>query len=272
MSTRNFPRLLLAIASGAAVALCAPAVEAQEPSATIPAPNTFPAAASSQSGAVALSFGVPDVLKLSRAHVSDDTIVAFIGNSGRTYNLTASEVVYLHEQGVSERVITTMLNQRRNVEEAPAPQAPAAPSVPTQSSATYAQTAPASTPSSSVYVFPSSSAGYSSYNYYPTYGYYPYYSYPYYSGYSYWPSISLAFGYGNYYGSGYYGGYHGNYWNGWHGGGNSHWGGGWHGGGSGSGGWHGGGGGWQGGGGSHGGGGMGGGFHGGGGMSGGGHR
>jgi hypothetical protein len=253
MSTRNFPRLLLAIASGAAVALCAPAVEAQEPSTTT-APNTVQAA-SSQSSAVALSFGVPDVLKLSRAHVSDDTIVAFIGNSGRTYNLGASEIVYLHEQGVSERVITTMLNQRRKPEEAPAP-APQAPP-PAQSSATYVQSEPASTPSSSVYVFPSSSA----YNYYPTYGYYPYpyYSYyPYYGGYSYWPSISLAFAYGNYnyhnhgYYGGYYhgGGYHGGNWNG---------GGGWHGGGSGSGGWHGGGGGWTGGGGSHGGGGMGGG-------------
>jgi hypothetical protein len=270
MKTRIFPKPLLAIASLTALALSAMSVEAQDASTSTTTPNTVQTLASSQRSPVALSFGVPEILKLSRAQVSDDTIVAFIGNSGRTYNLTASEIVYLHDQGVSERVITTMLIQRRKVEEAPAPAAPPAPSAPATSayapsSTTYVQTPPAYVPSSTVYVVPSSSPTYTYYDSYPYYG--GYYGYNY-------PAVSLAFGFGSYYGSGYYGrGYHGGgYWGGWHGGGSSRWGG-WQGGG-----WQGGGsrggGGWQGGGGSHGGGGWmgGGGSHGGGGSRGGGHH
>jgi hypothetical protein len=219
MKTRIFPRPLLAIASLTALALSAMSIEAQDASISTTAPSTVHTSASSQPSPVALSFGVPEILKLARAQVSDDTIVAFIGNSGRTYNLTASEVVYLHDQGVSERVITTMLIQRRKVEETPAPPAPQAPApaampAPAQYSAAYVQTPPAYAPSSTVYVVPSSS---------PTYVYsggYPYYGG--YYGYSY-PAVSLAFGFGfgNYYGSSWHGG--GNW--GWHGGGSSHWGG-----------------------------------------------
>ena len=56
-------------------------VAAQESS---PATNTA-AAPSIAPEPVRLSYGVADVLKLSRAKVSEDVLVAFIQNSGRRY-------------------------------------------------------------------------------------------------------------------------------------------------------------------------------------------
>src|SRR5207237_5055894 len=66
---------------------------------------------------VHLSRSAEEVLKLARAKVSDGAIVAFIMNSGSTYNLSVSEILYLREQGVSDFVITTMLDQNRKLNE-----------------------------------------------------------------------------------------------------------------------------------------------------------
>lgn len=177
-----------------------------------------------------LPYGVDDVLKLSRAQVSEDVTMSFIHNSGTIYNLSPGDIVYLRNQGVSDRVINTMLDQRKNVpaetaaQTAP-PSAPAAPpasvypdantAAAAQASAqyapTYAQPAPAYVqpeptyaPASSVYVIPYSSPGYGYSSYYPYYGgYYGYYG----------PSVVVGFGYR---GGGYYGGYHGGYYGGGH--------------------------------------------------------
>lgn len=198
-------------------------------------------------------YAVSQVIQLEQAKIGDDTVIAYIRNSGNSYNLTANDILYLRGQGVSDVVLTAMLTQpKANVANiavpssysqpaAPAPQysAPApdasaytAPTAPVQPQVTYVQSAP------STYYYPSS--------------YYPYsYSYPYYGYYGYYPS----YGWGWWGGGWHWGwGYHGGWNTGWHGG----WGGGgWHG--SVGGGFHGG----VGGGGFHGGGG--GGFHGGGG-------
>jgi len=175
-----------------------------------------------------LSFGVSDVLKLSQAKVGDDTIVNYIQNSGRAYSgLDANEIVYLHQQGVSDRVVTAMINQRG--QSAPAPQP-----VAQDSSAQYSQ--PAQQPNATVavaptvtYVQPASTVYYlqDSSPRLVDYGYYPYYPYPYY-GYYGWggPSVSLGFNFGGgFHGGGFRGGFHDG--GGFHGGG----GGGWHGGG-----------------------------------------
>src|SRR5438105_156223 len=69
-----------------------------------------PATATLQS-APPLSSGAQEALKLSQSKVGDDAIVSFVHNSGRNYGLTAAEIIYLHEQGVSDRVITAMINQ-----------------------------------------------------------------------------------------------------------------------------------------------------------------
>lgn len=211
-----------------------PAPASAEAAARAPAP-------ASESPAVALSSGVPDILMLARAHLSDEAIIAFILNSGRAYHLSASEILYLREQGVSNPVLTTMLNQRPNVE-ATAGQAvpqPAAQPAATQPPADWAnsnpqpapaatQYAPAYEAAAPVYAQPSTVYAYPA----PSYGYYD--SAPYYWGY---PGLSFGIGfgggyYGGYYGRGYYGGgyrgggYYG--WGGYHGGGGYQGGGGGH--------------------------------------------
>jgi len=176
-----------------------------------------------------LPYGVDDVLKLSRAQISDDIVLNYIHNSGTIYNLGPQEIVYLRNQGVSDRVINAMLDQRKQVTEpaaqtAPVPSAPtvsvapaqAAPEVPVAPD--YAQVAPQATPASSVYVIPSPAANpYYSYYYYPYYGYYGPYGY-YYRPYC-APYVSFGFRYGGY---GYWHGghYHGGHYT--HGGGHYH--------------------------------------------------
>ena len=131
---------------------------------------------------VVLSPDAQEIAKLCRAQISEDTIVAFIGNAGKTYKLSASEVLYLQQQGVTDRVLIVMLNQRAKM----APVAAAAPvttilyaPVAAQPQPTYVETPPAST----VYVIPGSSPAPASCGYYtyssPVYwgGYYGY-SYP----------------------------------------------------------------------------------------------
>ena len=149
------------------------------------------------------SYGIPQILQLEQAKVSDDTIIAYIRNSGSSYSLNADQIIYLRQQGVSDAVITVMLNQPKPAAATytpttPAPQpvvAPVSPPpVPTATVApavTYVQTVPA-----------------------PVYYYQPYY-YPAYSPvYSSFPALSLSFAWGS--GGG---GWHGG---GWHGGGWHH--------------------------------------------------
>jgi len=186
-----------------------------------PAVSVTPTTASNQT-APQLSYGVPQILQLAQAKVGDDTIVAYIKNSGTIYSLDASQIVYLRQQGVSDRVVATMLDQRSNVPASaaqPATQSPA----PEQNYSATAQTSTAiaqptvtyvqNVPSSSVYVIPDTQT----YNY-DAYYYQPYY-YPAYGYYGY-PAVSLSFGFGNRWGGG-----------GWHGGGFHGGGGGFHGGG-----------------------------------------
>ena len=191
-------------------------------SSTVPTPVRLPA-------------GAEDVLKLSRAQISEEIILNYVRNSGINYNLYPEDIVYLHNQGVSENVIKAMVATRKPVEQTPsrqveqaAPSAPApvfreetpvsnvpeASTVPNAPTVANAPTIPDSsvpapapvyvtpppTPPPAYYVYP--------YTYYRPYGYY---YYPYYYG----PSVSFSFGFGGY---GYYGHpYHGHgYYGGWH--------------------------------------------------------
>jgi hypothetical protein len=184
-------------------------------------------AAATNTALVKLPYGVEDVLKLTRAQVSEDVTLTFIHNSGTIYNLSPNDIVYLRNQGVSDRVINVMLDSRKNVPaeaaaqagQSPAPAAVPAPPVSDanvsvtgqaapQYAPAYAQTPPAVAqpdvtyaPASTLYVIPYSSSTY----YYPSYS--PYWG----SYYGYWgPSFVFSYGYrgGGYY-NGYYGGYHG---------------------------------------------------------------
>src|SRR5947209_7490958 len=84
------PATLLMAAEGPQPAEIAPV---QAPSQAQEAPR--PASPS------ALAYGVDDVLKMTRAQISEDVIATYIQTSGAVYNLKPADVVELHQQGVS---------------------------------------------------------------------------------------------------------------------------------------------------------------------------
>lgn len=218
MKKANFPLRLFVVGSSlllssglvsvAAEGDGGPPVVIAPPAPTVPAPEKLP-------------YGVDDVVKLSRAQISEDIILNYVQNSGTIYNLNPNDIVTLRNQGVSDRVVNAMLDQRKRLTDPtapaqnqlaaqPAPAAPAAPTAPPDASAAQTQPAPVyaeaplQPPSSSVYVVP----------YAPSYPYY----YPYYWG---APAVTFGFGWygGHYYGHGYYGhGHYGGHWGGYHGG------------------------------------------------------
>lgn len=146
-----------------------------------------------------LPYAAGEVLKLVQAKVGDDTIVAYISHAPTGYSLSASDLVYLRSQGVSDAVMSAMLTHSRPAEavaQAPAPapvvQAPAPAPVVVQAppTTTYVQAAPVVVAAPPTVIY--------------DYGYYhPYYYGPRYYG----PGISLSFGFGGH--GGYRGGWHG---------------------------------------------------------------
>ena len=207
---------------------------------TTPAQATPPPAAG-QTAPAKLPYGVEDVLKLSTAQVSENVILTYIQNSGTIYNLNPTDIVYLRDRGVSDTVITAMVDQRRNVTAAAAQATPTAnpqpapvytdsytvPAQPAyvQAPATYAQPAPTAVvvadsppePVSTLYVIPNPAARYAYYGRPSSYSVAPYYG-GYYGGYG-----GNYRGYGGYYGAKYAAGYrygHGGYYmghSGWYG-------------------------------------------------------
>lgn len=173
-----------------------------------------------------LAYGVPQILKLVQAKIGDDTIIAYIKNSGNSYGLNADQIIYLRQQGVSDAVIATMLNQPKPAVAIATPTTPAPQPL---ASTAYIGQVP-TPPVTYVQTVPDTTDYYQSDYYY----YEPYY----YPAYAWYPPVTFSFGWGGYYG-GYRGGYYrgGGHGGGWHGGGSA---GGWHGGAP-SGGWHGGG-------------------------------
>ena len=209
MKTKYFQNSLLAIATVTTLAFMAGNVAAQDSTAAPaqPAPQ--------------LSYGVPQVLQLVQAKVSDGIIVNYIQNSGTIYGLNAGEIVYLKQQGTSDTVLNAMLNQRSRLTGSTEPATSTA-SAPAASEQTYATAAPAMTyvqqtvPSSTVYIIPDTQT----YRYNAWYyGGYPYHSYPaygYYGNYGY-PAVSFSFGFGNHWGGYHGGGFRGGGFNGgWH--------------------------------------------------------
>ncbi|HEV2438046.1 MAG TPA: hypothetical protein VG077_18785 [Verrucomicrobiae bacterium] len=243
MKTRNFQRLPLTIMTLATLVLATGSAVAQD-STTTTATTAQPAAASQ--AAPQLSYGVPEVLQLSQAKVGDSVIVNYIQNSGNNYGLNAAQIIYLRQQGVSDTVINTMLNQRSQSAQTASTLATSSDNsaaystqtgtTTTQPAVTYVQTVPTST----VYVVPDTQTYY--YNNW-LYSRSPYYYFGNYPSYGYcWPysAVSVSYGWGGGWG-GYWGGYRGgwhvdrdHFRGGWRGGGGWHSSGGWHGGG----GWH----------------------------------
>jgi len=59
-----------------------------------------------------LSPDLQEVVKLSQEKMSDDVITSYIGNSGKSYRLSANDMVYLKSQGVSQVVIAALLQAK----------------------------------------------------------------------------------------------------------------------------------------------------------------
>jgi hypothetical protein len=158
-----------------------------------------------------LPYGAEDIVKLSTARVHEDVIVNYIQTSGTIYNLGPSEIVRLRDEGVSDRVINAMMDQRKilapssvqpSVAQTPAP-APAVSPAPAPAVTTVyvaatpqavAQPQPA-TPASTVHVipYPAARAAY--------YGPPPYYYRPPDYGWYYrpvYPRVAFGFGFGGY--------------------------------------------------------------------------
>jgi hypothetical protein len=78
-----------------------------------------------------LSPGLQEVVKLTQAHMSDDVITTYVRNSGASYSLSADDILYLNTQGVSQNVISALLQSKAVAPVAPAPPvAPVTPNVP----------------------------------------------------------------------------------------------------------------------------------------------
>ena len=133
-----------------------------------PSPTATPTAAQN------LPYGVSEVLKLSQAKISDITIISYVQNSGVSYPLNASQIIYLKQQGVAEPVIDAMLNQREMMAERGAQPAQNDTSAP---NATVAQPSTPAPDMSGAYGSPDQSSAYGS-SAYSSWGN-PYYYYPY---------------------------------------------------------------------------------------------
>lgn len=73
-----------------------------------PPPEGPPPAASP---APALSANTAEVVRLAEAGTSDDVVLAYIQNSNATFDLSADQILYLRDIGVSSPVITGMLTR-----------------------------------------------------------------------------------------------------------------------------------------------------------------
>lgn len=56
----------------------------------------------------AVSPDLQSVVKLYQSHVGDDVVIAYIKNSGKPYQLSTDDIIYLVKQGVSKDVINAL--------------------------------------------------------------------------------------------------------------------------------------------------------------------
>jgi hypothetical protein len=187
MNTRNWQKMV-AVMAIAGLALSASTALAQDSSAK----STVQPAAVNAS-VPQLTYGVSEILKLAQAKIGDDTIIAFIKNSRNSYGLDANQIIYLRQQGISDAVVTAMLNQPGPGMAAATPTAPA-PQLVGASTATIASGSTATVAPSVTYVQTVPDT---------TYYYQPYY----YPAYAWYPPVSFSFGWG--WGGGHGGGWHG---------------------------------------------------------------
>lgn len=86
-----------------------------------------------QSAPSDLSPDVQEVLTLSHQHMDDSVITNYIMSTGKSYKLSADDIIYLNSQGVSQPVISALLQTSANA--SPQPATPATAPAPTTSAA-----------------------------------------------------------------------------------------------------------------------------------------
>ena len=134
-----------------------------------------------------LGYAASQVLQLAQAKLGDDAILAYIKHSGNRYRLNADQIIYLRQQGISDPVITAMLNQPAGGVPVALPTTPAPQPM---DSTGYPEPVAAATP----YDQTVPDAGY-----YPPpdYGDQPYCYYPaYYPAYVSYPAVTFYYGWG----------------------------------------------------------------------------
>jgi hypothetical protein len=97
-------------------------------------------------GAANISPGAAEVVKLAGSGVGDDVVLAYVQNSQDLFNLTADNVLYLRDVGVSQPVITAMLNHDSALHNQAPPQNPPPQNPPPQYAPTEAPPGPAPAP------------------------------------------------------------------------------------------------------------------------------
>ena len=132
-------------------------------------------------------YGVEEILTLTRAQIGETLVINYIQNSGTIFNLQAMDIVHLRDQGVSERIIGTMLEQKARVIAEAKVETPPAPAAPTTAVNVYAapMVQPAAyalptlelAPPSMLHIIPYRAASYAYQTSYRPYGFRPYFNY-----------------------------------------------------------------------------------------------
>jgi hypothetical protein len=135
-------------------------------------------------------YGVEEILTLTRAQIGETLVINYIKSSGTIYNLQAVDIVRLRDQGVSERIIGAMIDQKANViaeakVEAPNTQASSGTpttavnvyAAPTVQPVVYPMPIVELAPPSTLHIIPYRSASYAYQTSYRPYGVRPYFNY-----------------------------------------------------------------------------------------------
>ena len=102
--------------------------------------------------------GIADLVRLAQAGLSEEVLVAFVEASDVAYDFTADEIVYLKDNGISEKVILAAITRGKMLRElaaaaGEAPTAPAAAPAPAEAPAPEAAASAAETATAPVYTY-----------------------------------------------------------------------------------------------------------------------
>lgn len=212
--------VLILIVCGMVQTLTAATVQsANAQAATETTPAAAPAATTTKPQ---LSYGLEDVVKLTKAGVNEAVILVYLQNSGVAYNLTAQDLIQLQEAGVSTTVTAALMQRGEQVKQNALQAAKQIQTAQAQAAQTTAAQQAAINAATPTYTVPASTVTYigypSSYNYvyrYPAYYDYGYcaprtYYYPAYSSYYSYPRFTFGVNFGGFRGS-YHHSYRGGY-------------------------------------------------------------